>query len=171
VAALPEATLVRIAANRIDVIGSADLPGTLFAGLEETDADAATLAAIALGRPEIPAALSERYVPQMLNLERLGAVSFTKGCYPGQEIVARTEHRGQVKRRLRRLAAGPGARPAAGDAVIDTAGETVGEVNRAAATRAGFELLAVVAVETETTGLRLAADGRPLEELALPRPS
>ena len=55
------------------------------------------------GFPWITAATSDEYVPQMLNLERLGAVSFTKGCYPGQEIVARTEYLGKVKRRLYKI--------------------------------------------------------------------
>ena len=50
--------------------------------------------------PIIQAASSGLFLPQMLNLTQHGAVSFTKGCYLGQEIVARTEHRGQVKRQL-----------------------------------------------------------------------
>jgi folate-binding protein YgfZ len=44
-------------------------------------------------------ATSERFIPQMLNLERLGALSFSKGCYPGQEIVARTHYLGKLKRK------------------------------------------------------------------------
>ena len=43
---------------------------------------------------------SEKYTPHMLNLDRLGAISFDKGCYTGQEVVARTENLGQSKRRL-----------------------------------------------------------------------
>ena len=52
------------------------------------------------GLPWLPAAASEKHLPQMLNLDRLDGVSFTKGCYPGQEIVARTRYLGRVKRRL-----------------------------------------------------------------------
>jgi len=44
-------------------------------------------------------ATSERFIPQMLGMEQLGAVSFSKGCYPGQEIVARARYLGKVKRR------------------------------------------------------------------------
>jgi len=55
---------------------------------------------IASGRPEIVAENSEQYTPHMLNLDLTGAVSFSKGCYTGQEIVARTQHLGKVKRRL-----------------------------------------------------------------------
>lgn len=58
--------------------------------------------------PLISAATSEAFLPQMLDLERLGAIDFAKGCYLGQEVVARAQHRGEVKRRLQRLSwAGP----------------------------------------------------------------
>jgi len=51
------------------------------------------------GLPWISAATSEQFVPQMVNLELLGGVNFKKGCYPGQEIVARSQYRGTLKRR------------------------------------------------------------------------
>ena len=51
------------------------------------------------GITRVSAALSEQFVPQMLNFELLGGVSFTKGCYPGQEIVARSQYLGKMKRR------------------------------------------------------------------------
>src|SRR5687767_5273238 len=60
--------------------------------------DAWTLDEIRAGRPLISAATQDKFVPQMLNLEKLGAVDFRKGCYPGQEIVARAQHLGEVKR-------------------------------------------------------------------------
>jgi len=53
--------------------------------------------------PWVSAATTEAFVPQMMNLEQLGGVNFKKGCYPGQEIVARTHYLGQVKRRLYRV--------------------------------------------------------------------
>lgn len=65
-------------------------------------ADAWRLRLIYAGVPFIGRANSEKFTPHMLNLDRLGAISFTKGCYTGQEIVARTEHRGSSKRRLMR---------------------------------------------------------------------
>lgn len=46
---------------------------------------------------------SEQFTPQMINLEKLGGVSFKKGCYLGQEVVARTEHLGKLKRHLQKL--------------------------------------------------------------------
>jgi tRNA-modifying protein YgfZ len=58
------------------------------------------------GLPRLPPGQRDRHTPQMLGLERLGAYSVKKGCYPGQEIVARTHFLGQAKRSLARLAAG-----------------------------------------------------------------
>jgi folate-binding protein YgfZ len=61
------------------------------------------LADIRAGLPQIYAATSETFVAQMLNLDLLDGISFTKGCYTGQEIIARTQHLGRIKRRLFRL--------------------------------------------------------------------
>lgn len=66
----------------------------------------------------VSAATSEVYLPQMLGLVELGYVSFDKGCYLGQEIVARAAHRGEVKRRLTRLAWRGATAPAEGDDVL-----------------------------------------------------
>lgn len=57
---------------------------------------------IQAGITDINDVTSGQYTPHMLNLDKLGAISFSKGCYPGQEIVARTEHLGSVKRRVAR---------------------------------------------------------------------
>ena len=64
--------------------------------------DAWRRALIRAGLPTISGENSEKYTPHMLNLDRLGAISFDKGCYTGQEVVARTEHLGSSKRRLMR---------------------------------------------------------------------
>ena len=55
---------------------------------------------ISTGFPWLSYEQSELYTPQMLGLERLGAISFTKGCYTGQEIITRTHYLGQVKKQL-----------------------------------------------------------------------
>jgi folate-binding protein YgfZ len=85
---------------------------------------------IRAGRPLITAATQDQFVPQMVNLETLGGVDFQKGCYPGQEIVARAQYRGQVKRRMKQFAAPAGAqlKPGAefnGGVVVDAAGGEV----------------------------------------------
>lgn len=58
---------------------------------------------IAAGLPEITRATAGLWVAQMLNLDLLDAVSFEKGCYTGQEVIARAHFRGQVKRRMQRF--------------------------------------------------------------------
>jgi folate-binding protein YgfZ len=58
---------------------------------------------IAAGLPEVVAATSGRFTAQMLNLDLIGAVSFSKGCYTGQEIIARAHYLGQAKRRMQRF--------------------------------------------------------------------
>jgi tRNA-modifying protein YgfZ len=87
-------------------------------------------AEIEAGRPFITAATQDLFVPQMVNYEKLGGVDFQKGCYPGQEVVARAQYRGQVKRRLTRLPAPAGARLQPGQefnggVVVDSAGGEV----------------------------------------------
>jgi folate-binding protein YgfZ len=79
------------------------------------------------GRPFISGATQDQFVPQMVNLEKLGGIDFQKGCYPGQEIVARAQYRGQVKRRMVQLHAPTGVelRPGQefnGGTVVDSAG-------------------------------------------------
>jgi folate-binding protein YgfZ len=65
---------------------------------------------IAAGVPQVYAAISGEFVAQMLNLDALGAIAFDKGCYTGQEVIARAHYRGRVKRRLQRfITAGPGS--------------------------------------------------------------
>jgi len=65
---------------------------------------------IAAGLPQVYAATSGEFVAQMLNLDCVGAISFNKGCYTGQEIIARAHYRGRMKRRMQRfVTAGRGA--------------------------------------------------------------
>ncbi len=85
--------------NRYWIVGA---PGTL-ARIKAAAESEWRLADIRAGLPQIYAATSEAFVAQMLNLDLLDAISFTKGCYTGQEIVARTQHLGRIKRRLFRL--------------------------------------------------------------------
>src|SRR5690606_24460970 len=66
--------------------------------------DAWRLDDIRAGLPELRPATSGQFVAQMLNLDLVGAVSFSKGCYTGQEVIARAHYRGQVKRRMQRFA-------------------------------------------------------------------
>ena len=58
---------------------------------------------VAAGQPQVYAATSEEFVAQMLNLDALNAIAFDKGCYTGQEVIARAHYRGRVKRRMQRF--------------------------------------------------------------------
>lgn len=119
-----------------------------FAAFAEGTLNDANLALIRRGIPNVSAETFEHFIPQMLNLDRLDAISFNKGCYPGQEIVARTANLGQVKRRLQRFSASGSELPAPGGEIKDRNGNTVGEVNRVAATATGeLELLAVASLD------------------------
>ena len=87
--------LLVLAADALD----AALPGALGA-LPATTLDAWRLGEVRSGIPVIEAATVDQFVPQMLNYELVGGVDFQKGCYPGQEVVARSQYRGTVKRRM-----------------------------------------------------------------------
>ncbi len=123
------------------------------------------------GIPMIVAATQEQFVPQMVNLEVIGGVSFQKGCYPGQEIVARSQYLGKLKRRM--FLAHVDAEAAPGDNLYsaDIEGQATGMVvNAAPAPTGGFDVLAVAQVEsanTQTLHLK-AADGAALSLKPLP---
>ena len=123
--------------------------------------------AIAAGFATVLTATSDQFIPQMLNLELAGAVAFDKGCYPGQEIVARTQYLGRVKRRLRRFASRQPAQP--GATLLMPGGSIGGMVVNVAPTPAGeYELLAVISQEAADGPLQLAQAGSPLRHLPLP---
>lgn len=97
------------------------------------------------GIPWLGEQTSERFLPQELNLDALGALSYDKGCYPGQEIIARLRYRGEVKRLLRRATAEATLAPRPG-AVLTLPGETktIGAVISAVSGSEASELLVVV---------------------------
>ena len=102
------------------------------------------LARIRGGFAEVCADTSEHFIPQMFNLQVLGAISFRKGCYTGQEIVARMQYLGKLKRRLYRFALSQGPCPAPGEDIVDADGKVIGEVANAASHAGSLEMLAVV---------------------------
>ena len=113
----------------------------------------------------------ELFIPQMINLQAVDGVSFKKGCYTGQEIVARMQYLGKLKRRQYRLALGQAAIPAPGAEIFSpTHGSSVGEVVLAASNGAGCELLAVLSAEAvEDDNLHLGSlEGPRLQVLTLP---
>jgi hypothetical protein len=121
---------------------------------------------IAAGLPQVFRASAEAFVPQMLNLDLLDGISFTKGCYTGQEIVARTQHLGRIKRRTfrYRLANGPALAPLA---PLTLDGNKVGEVVVSAMHGTHLDLLAVTSLDARGRTL-LTEDGRESAPVALP---
>ncbi len=125
------------------------------------------LADIRAGIPEIRAATTGEFVPQMVNLDLLGGISFTKGCYTGQEIVARMKYLGRVKRRMLRFSAA-GTPPAAGASLSADRG-IIGQVVSSAPTASGTEFLAVVVLDDLPGPFHLdEAKTRPIRRLELP---
>jgi tRNA-modifying protein YgfZ len=119
------------------------------------------------GVPQITLATQELFVAQAANLDLIGAVNFRKGCYPGQEIVARMQYLGRLKERLLAFHVegdppAPASRIVAGD---DNAGTVV---NAARAPAGGSELLAVVNLSARDAGALRLADGRAMVELPMP---
>ena len=98
------------------------------------------------GIPQINIETSEQFIPQMLNLDLIGAISFKKGCYTGQEIIARSHYLGKQKRRLFRLQAPSGVVPVPGQEVyFDGKPQPAGKVINTTSTNDGkHEFLAVV---------------------------
>jgi len=125
------------------------------------------LAGIRAGLPQVYPETYESFVAQMLNLDLLGGIAFEKGCYTGQEIIARTHFRGAIKRRMFRFRS-EGPPPAPGTRVL--AGEQhAGDVVDAAATSEGCELLAVVSLAQQDAELELESDrGVGIKKLPLP---
>jgi folate-binding protein YgfZ len=117
--------------------------------------------------PWILPGAEESFVPQMVDLERIGGVSFTKGCYPGQEVVARSQHLGEVRRRLHRVRIGDGLPPTPGQAVRTRAGDAAaGSVLYAAGhPSGGLIALAVLDVSLAAQGSLCLDDGRVLAEI------
>lgn len=127
-----------------------------------------TLAAL----PEVYPQTVEAFVPQMANLERIGGVSFKKGCYPGQEVVARMHYLGKPNRRMALLRGKDADSAAPGQAIFGAdAEQPAGEVVRAAPhPDGGTALLAVLRLPAFAEGLLHlgAVDGPQLTRLPLP---
>jgi len=140
----------RIAAVRAALVAS---------GLAVADADSVTIARIEAGVPEWGREMDAETIPQEANLDTLGAISFSKGCYTGQEVVARIHFRGHVNRHLRRLTS-EHAIPV-GARVLDAEGKEVGDVRTSVISPTQGPLaVAMVRREIEPGGaVRVVADG------------
>ena len=121
------------------------------------------LADIRAGLPQVYTATQEQFVAQMLNLDLLDGISFTKGCYTGQEIIARTQHLGRIKRRLFRIGLPEGGNWAVGQTLQLADGRSA-RLTEVARTDNGYEALAVLTLEAAAAD----AGAITVTELALP---
>jgi folate-binding protein YgfZ len=111
----------------------------------ETDVPS-NLQRVRTGSADVVAETSDMFIPQMLNLDALGYISFKKGCYTGQEIVARAHYRGAVKRRMHHLQLSLNSLPNAGDEIRNSDGKSIGNIASAACVdQTTAEVLAVLA--------------------------
>ena len=145
------------------------LPTSITASPVISDA-AWSLSMVQAGVPLITQPVVDAFVPQMVNFESVDGVSFKKGCYPGQEVVARSQFRGTLKRRMYRVASP--AQPTPGQEVFtaDDAEQPVGTVVLAAARSAeGFEALVSMQTAAADAALHLGSSTGPaLQVLPLP---
>lgn len=108
---------------------------------------------IQAGIPEVYIKTQEEFVPQMLNLDALNAINYKKGCYTGQEIVARTHYLGKIKRRTQLAHITSTISPGLGDDVMNANQQAIGKIVRCAPSiDEGFDVL----VECRLENLALA---------------
>jgi folate-binding protein YgfZ len=124
---------------------------------------------LAAGLPVLGTATTEQFVAQMLNLDCLDAISFAKGCYTGQEIVARTQNLGRIKRRLLRYQVAAPAPPAPMSSLLSDAVKVGDVLYGVPSAEGGSEFLAVVQLEARDLPLRTET-GHTATPLALPYP-
>ncbi|MBV1959609.1 MAG: folate-binding protein, partial [Pseudomonadales bacterium] len=101
------------------------------------------------GIPEISLSTTEQFIPQMLNLDLIGGISFKKGCYTGQEIIARSHYLGKQKRRLFRLQTNSTVAPLPGAGIfVEDKLQAIGTIINTAVspTSNGHEILAVLKI-------------------------
>lgn len=161
---------------RFELLLSFERAPALWERLAETAQPSSTelwkLLAIRAGEPVVYPETADHFVPQMANLQRVNGLSFTKGCYTGQEVVARMHYLGKLKRRMYRAHI-EAACPQPGEELFSSSsasGQGAGRIVEAAPIPGGCEVLAVCEVDSHESGeVRLTnAEGPRLEFLELP---
>ena len=159
--------IIKLSATRFIVVASPDNAIQLWNQLAESAAKVGAplwdWLTIREGIITVLPETQDAFVPQMANFELVGGVSFKKGCYPGQEIVARTQYRGILKRRMALAHVASAIAPAPGDKVFsDVFGDqAAGEIaNVAPAPGGGFDMLVVAQTSAISEGvLKMGSPG------------
>lgn len=155
----PQATVVCHAADRIELIVAPEKASEFWMLLRQHARPCSTgywdWLTLQAGIPVITPETQEEFIPQMINLDLIGGVSFKKGCYPGQEIVARTQYLGKLKRRMYRAHIATDDRVSAGDDLYgaDFEDQSCGKiVNAVSSPRGGYDVLAVIQQSSVAAG-------------------
>ena len=165
-----ELTVIRLAGStpRFEILGPLEpieaLWQTLSATARIADSDLWALLDIRAGIPNVYAATTDAFVPQMANMQLIDGVSFTKGCYTGQEVVARMKYLGKLKRRMYLARVESATTPQPGDelhADASASNQASGRIVDARPIGDGrYEMLAVMEIEAAENGqIRLGAGG------------
>ena len=135
-----------------------------------SDISQSDLERIRSGRADITIETSELFIPQMLNLDVLEYISFSKGCYTGQEVVARAHYRGTVKRRMYYLQLASSSIPTPGVAILDHNDKSIGNIVNAAMGGEGqVEALAILSADAlDCKALCVASETIAVSQLPLP---
>jgi len=173
-------TVIRVPGTRprFELFGEVDDTKKVWTALAAkaipVGADPWRLLDILAGVPSVSAETAETFVPQMANLQLLNGVSFQKGCYTGQEIVARTRYLGKLKRRMYLARVHSTTLPRPGEELFSPQADASQSAGRIVAAcrhpEGGFAALAVVLIDcAEGAGVLLGdAHGAPLEFMPLP---
>ena len=171
------AMVIKVPGGRYEIVAARDkaqaLLTSLVSGAEMAGADYWDWLDIRGGIPTIVIATQEAFVPQMVNLDLIGGVSLSKGCYPGQEIVARMHYRGTLKQRMYLANVAEGDSPQPGDKLYssDFGEQACGTiVNAVRSPEGGYDVLAVIQIASAEKGdVRWKSSGGPALKL-LPLP-
>ncbi|NNL07380.1 MAG: folate-binding protein YgfZ [Gammaproteobacteria bacterium] len=165
-------TIVRVAGvvPRFEIYGLLEAMKKLWQALDvhasPVGADVWELLNIRAGIPVITAGTIDAFVPQMANMQMVNGVSFTKGCYPGQEIVARMHYLGKLKRRMYRIGFDAQQAPETGTRLVtetSTESQDIGTILSAQKNPDGnYDALAVIQTrDAENSQLKLGDTNGP----------
>lgn len=174
-----DTTVIHLPADRYTILvprnETARIMESLCSGAGEVEPEYWDWLEIRAGLPAIYPATQETFVPQMVNLDLIGGLSYTKGCYPGQEIVARTHYLGRLKSRMYLANIAAADKPQPGDKLYsaglgEQASGTI--VNAARSQTGGYDVLAVIQTSAAASGdvHWKALDGPVLKRLPMPYP-
>jgi len=153
-----DSMVIRLPGDRYEIVAANKSPGiveSLSDGAEKADPDYWDWLDIRTGVAVILPATQEAFVPQMVNLDLIGGVSLTKGCYPGQEIVSRMHYRGTLKQRMYLANIAGSDRPQPGEKLYssDFGEQACGTiVNAARSPEGGHDVLAVIQIASAERG-------------------